>query len=207
MDLLRRIPRDTRRLGIFPGSFNPPTKAHLQLAHAALARVDEVLIVLPRIFPHKDYLGATLEERVAMLQAAFEEESRFSIATTNRGLFVEIAREAREHYADAELFFLCGRDAAERIINWRYEDDSIERMMQEFGLLVARRQGEYLPPGELQHRIEALPVEGMEDVSSTAVRDRIARAQAWQEMVPAAIAPMVQRIYSRRLVSRKARNR
>jgi phosphopantetheine adenylyltransferase len=55
------------RIGILPGSFNPPTLAHCALVHAAGFYVDEVLCVLPRAFPHKEYFGATLKERLQML--------------------------------------------------------------------------------------------------------------------------------------------
>src|SRR5437764_13792105 len=99
------------RLGILPGTFNPPTRAHLALAEAALKHVDEVLFVLPREFPHKVYEGASFDERMEMLRAAAD-QPRFSIASTGGGLFIEIARECRETYGDAALCFLCGRDAA-----------------------------------------------------------------------------------------------
>ena len=41
--------------------------AHLALAAASRAHVDEILCVVPRAFPHKEYFGATLEQRIEML--------------------------------------------------------------------------------------------------------------------------------------------
>src|SRR4051794_31945900 len=122
IEFFRRAAGASRRLGILPGTFNPPTRAHMALAGAALAQVDEVLFVLPREFPHKVYEGASFAERIEMLQLAAADEPHFSIASTGGGLFIEIARECRDAYSDAALCFLCGRDAAERIVNWDYGD-------------------------------------------------------------------------------------
>ena len=55
MEFFRRAAGRPNRLGILPGTFNPVTVAHLALAHAALRHVDEVVFVLPRVFPHKNY--------------------------------------------------------------------------------------------------------------------------------------------------------
>jgi hypothetical protein len=85
------------RIGILPGSFNPPTLAHCALVHAAGFYVDEVLCVLPRAFPHKEYFGATLKERLQMLDQS-DLFPIYSIAISQSGLFVDIARECREHY-------------------------------------------------------------------------------------------------------------
>src|SRR5437773_2599878 len=121
MDFYFRATGTPARLAILPGAFNPPTRAHLAMAESALAVVDEVLFVLPRAFPHKRYTGAGFEHRVELLQAALAGAPHFSLAASDRGLFIDMAREARVDYGAAtELFILCGRDAAERIVNWDY---------------------------------------------------------------------------------------
>ena len=120
IEFFRRASAAPRRLGILPGTFNPPTRAHLALARAAQGHVDEVLFVLPREFPHKAYEGASFAERIEMLRVAVADDPLLSIASTDRGLFIDIARDCRDAYGDAALSFLCGRDAAERIVNWDY---------------------------------------------------------------------------------------
>src|SRR5687768_3337660 len=121
MQFVRRAPEATRTLAIFPGSFHPPTCAHLALAEAALKAADEVVWVLPRQFPHKEYRGVTLEQRAELLAALAGSEARFSAAITDGGLFIDIARECRAAYgADVDIWVVCGRDAAERIVNWDY---------------------------------------------------------------------------------------
>lgn len=139
-----------------------------------------------------------MEERIQLLQSAHA-DTPFSIATSERGLFIDIARECRDHYdPDTRLYFLCGRDAAERIMTWDYErPGTVEEMLREFELLVAPRAGEYRPPLELRERIHWLDVRPeYGDVSSTEVRERIARGESWEHLVPESIAEPVRRIYS-----------
>ena len=196
IELVRRAQGVPRRLGILPGTFNPPTRAHLALARAATAHVDEVLFVLPREFPHKAYAGASFSERMDMLQLAAD-DPRYSIASTEGGLFIEIARECRAAYGDAALSFLCGRDAAERIVNWDYGDPAaFAAMLDEFDLRVAARGGTYRPPEHLATRIHTLAMEsGYDDFSATDVRRRIGRGEQWEHLVPEAIIPLVRQIY------------
>jgi nicotinate-nucleotide adenylyltransferase len=196
IEFVRRAEVAPRRLAILSGAFNPPTLAHLALARAALAHVDEVLFVLPREFPHKTYEGASFSERLEMLQQAAV-EPRFSIASTQGGLFIEIARECREVYSGAALSFLCGRDAAERTVNWDYGDPAaFAAMLDEFDLRVAARRGSYEPPPHLAPRIHPLAMESdYDELSATDVRERIARGELWEHLVPEAIIPLVRRIY------------
>ncbi len=185
-----------RRLAILPGSFNPPTTAHLALAAAALTFADEVIFVLPKVFPHKKYEGATLEQRISLLQMASAGNKNWSIGIADQGLFIEIANEAKPHYPHSELWFVCGRDAAERIAAWDYgHPTAFAKMLEVFGLLVARRQGEYTPPPELAERIRPLPFENYDEHSSTEVRDRINRGAEWRKLVPESIANEVEKIY------------
>jgi len=198
MEFVRRAPGHPSRLGILPGTFNPITVAHLALGRAALSRVDEVVFALPRILPHKEYTGASFDERVEMLLTALADEPAFSIAAVDRGLFVEIAAECRAAYGEeVALWFLCGRDAAERFANWDYgEPGAFAGMLRQFDLLVASRQGTYQPPPELEAAVSRLDLPGgFDHVSATEVRERITRGEPWEHLVPAAIIGKVREIY------------
>jgi nicotinate-nucleotide adenylyltransferase len=198
MEFFRKAAGRPSRAGILPGTFNPVTVAHLALAEAALAHLDEVVFVLPRHLPHKEFSGASFEQRIEMLNAAAPNGLPFSIAAADGGLFVEIARECRAAYGgDASFTFLCGRDAAERIAGWDYGKlGSFAGMLCEFNLLVAARSGEYEPPPGLEGAIRRLELTGQFDhVSATEVRERIARGEAWQHLVPEALHERVARLY------------
>ena len=188
------------KLGVLPGTFNPPTRAHLALGRAALAHCDEILFVLPRALPHKDFQGVGFEARLRLLRTAVADEARFAAAASDGGLFLEIAKECRDAYgADTEIALLCGRDAAERIVGWRYEREGmLEEMFEQFSLLVARRQGEYVPPAHVVDYVQCLELEEEWDrVSATEVRERIAAGADWRGLVPEGIADEVARVYGR----------
>ena len=135
-----------------------------------------------------------------MLQTAIDDELRFSIAATEKGLFIEIARECRESYGPGtEFYFLCGRDAAERIVNWDYGRASAFReQLKEYQLLVAPRHGAYEPPPEMRSRIHplAMPAD-YDDCSATEVRTRVRDGKPWEYLVPERIVPVVQEIYGK----------
>lgn len=185
-------------VAILPGSFHPPTVAHLGLAQAALARVGLVVFTLPRAFPHKSYGSVGLDARLELLSHLTASEPRFAVAISDGGLFIDMAREWRRlHPATDELFLLCGRDAAERIVSWPYPPgDSIEKQLSEYALLVASRDGDYRPPADLGRRIETLAAR-WDDVSSTRVRHALAGGEDWCKLVPAAVHDHVARIYAK----------
>ena len=183
------------RVALVPGSFNPPTNAHQALLEAALDHVDEVIALLPRVFPHKSYDGASLEDRVQMLDQL--SPYPYSIAISDGGLFLDMCAEFQHAAGPAEVYMVCGRDAAERIITWRYEDpETLARMFTSFHLLVASRQGEFDPPPLLRDRIHRLSIDLLHDgASSTEVRERIQAGEAWRHLVPERVAPLVERFY------------
>jgi nicotinate-nucleotide adenylyltransferase len=190
------------RLGILPGSFNPPTRAHLALAEAALgdphARLGEVVLVLPRSFPHKKYDGANFTQRADMLRAAVDRQPSLAAAASAGGLFIEIAQECRGAYGPStQLTFVCGRDAAERVVGWDYGNpNAINQMLETFQLLVACREGTYEPPAHLRRYISAMALPAdLNSVSASDVRRRIREGLPWQHLVPDAIIPMVREVY------------
>lgn len=199
------VPDIALRYGILPGAFHPPTVAHLAMAESALTLVDKVIFVLPRSLPHKDYSGVSFETRLQLLRAATQSNERFAVAETAGGLLIEIARELRAAVpAAVELHFLCGRDAAERIVTWDYGipnalPGAFADMLREFHLLVAPRDGEYVIPFEHRHAIATLPLAPeYQAMSATDVRERISTGSEWRHLVPPAIHEEVLAIYGQR---------
>ncbi len=154
--------------------------------------VDEIVCVVPRVYPHKEFHGATLDQRIEMI-ARTKLADRVEIVDS--GLFIDIARAL--HQRDATVEFICGADAAERVIAWDYgETVAIDRMLEEFSFLVAPRATQFVAPEHLRHRVRALDVApGFEDVSSTEVRERIAAGKQWEHLVPESIVDLVRSIY------------
>jgi nicotinate-nucleotide adenylyltransferase len=200
MQFVRRAYTKPGRLAILAGTFNPVTVAHLALARAAQAEADEIVFVLPRLLPHKNYSGATFQERLELLEKATTADPRWSVAASEGGLFREIAAECREAYGnDVRLAFLCGRDAAERIASWDYgHPQAFPKMLHEFELLVASRNGHYVPPRDTGEAIRLLDMgSDFDPVSATDVRTRLAAGEPWEHLVPPAIRDRVREIYGR----------
>jgi len=172
----------------------------MALATAALGVADEVVFVLPREFPHKAYAGATFDERMAMLAEAMGNAPRLSLASSRGGLFAEIAEECAADYGSGvRLSFLCGRDAAERVVNWDYgQPDGFAQLSRGFDLLVAARGGSFEPQSRVTDRVQALEMpEEFDAFSATEIRRRVVAGEPWRHMTPAAIWESVNRIYSR----------
>lgn len=78
------------RIAIYPGSFDPPTRGHEDLARRAVPMVDR-LIVAVAINPNKQPLFS-VEERLAFLSTALGDDPRIEFASFS-GLLAHFARE------------------------------------------------------------------------------------------------------------------
>jgi hypothetical protein len=83
------------RAGVFPGTFNPPTRAHLEIASAARDRhrLDRVDLAVSRVALGKETLSRpTLEHRLGVLRADVAEHEWLAVVVTDARLVVDIAR-------------------------------------------------------------------------------------------------------------------
>ena len=191
-------PLTAGRAGLLPGVFNPPTLAHAAMAQEGRAQhdLDQIVFVLPEAFPHKDYQGATFEDRLAMLRAGVGRHKGYAVASSDKGLFIDIARQAKNAYGPGvEICLICGRDAAERIVGWDYgKGPAFAEQLKEFQLLVASRRGAHSVPAEHANRIHTidLPV-SFDAVSSTRIRETVSEGGAFEEWVDRRVAEVIQR--------------
>lgn len=185
------------RVGVFPGAFNPITNAHLALGRAARKQheLDQVAFVLPSQFPHKYYSDAGFEDRLWMLREGLREETAAAVCSTSGGLFIEIYQEFRSACGTGPaIYFLCGSDAAERIVGWDYGNGpSIAAQLQEFEILVASRGKPYRPPDDLRARIHGIGLaQEFSAMSSTKVREAIRSGKDWRQLVPRPAAELIE---------------
>jgi hypothetical protein len=85
----------TGRVGVFPGSFNPPTTAHLAIALAAAEQRHLDLVVLvhsPRVLGKAEVERPLFDHRRRVLEAAAAEHPGLRAAVTDHRLMVDIAR-------------------------------------------------------------------------------------------------------------------
>jgi len=83
------------RVGVYPGSFDPPTIAHLAIAEAARDQrhLDRVVLVVSRRPIDKEHVQVpTLDDRVAVLATVAATRPWLAIEVTDHRLLVDIAQ-------------------------------------------------------------------------------------------------------------------
>jgi nicotinic acid mononucleotide adenylyltransferase len=197
---------------VFPGSFNPPTLAHLAMLRQARAyarrRVGghwQVYAALSRHIVDKEAVERmTLLDRVVLLERVMDRYVKHAgVLLLNRGLYVEQAQGIRAAFPEVrQLLFLIGFDKIVQILDPRYYDDRDGALRELFGLarlLVAPRRED--GAGELRELlarpanrpfarfIYPLPLaDRYRDISSTD-----ARAAATLDIVPREVCDFIQR--------------
>jgi len=144
----RRL-RAAQRVGVFAGSFNPLTRAHVALANAArrAAGLDILIWACAAASVDKERVErAALVDRLAQMRAFVTGRRREALVLLNRGLYVDEARTIRALLApSAELTLIVGYDKIVQIFDPRYYGDRDAALRALFALarlLVAPRAGE-----------------------------------------------------------------
>jgi nicotinic acid mononucleotide adenylyltransferase len=179
---------------VFPGSFNPPTLAHLAMLRQARVWARQrygghwqVYAALSRQIVDKETVERmTLLDRVVLLERVLSKQVRHAgILLLNRGLYVEQARGIRAAFPQVRrLYFLVGFDKIVQIFDARYyteRDAALHELFALAELLVAPRGSD----GEAQLKellarsenrpfaghVHALPLDARyRDMSSTSAR-------------------------------------
>ena len=78
-------------IALYPGSFDPVTLGHEDVARRTLRVVDRVVVAVAHTATHSKRPAFSVEERLEMLNEAFADEDRIECASF-QGLMVEFAR-------------------------------------------------------------------------------------------------------------------
>ena len=163
------------------------------MALAALAHAEEVVLTLAARMPHKRMAADDAARRLEWMRLLADCDERVSVAVSEGGLFVEMAREARAASGVEEVSIVCGRDAAERAIGWDYGGaPAFGEQLREFTLLVAPRLGHIAIPEQMLGNVTLLDLdEQLQSLSSTEARRLIEAGARWQDLVPERIARLL----------------
>ena len=141
------------KIVVLGGSFSPPTVAHLELMRTAIDAVgaDRGLFVLTPFWYVERKLKKTGfrrealpdEVRLEMLKAICQKDERLGINDyemhrKEKGFTFETLEKIRDEYPGSQVFFLAGSDKLHVVPRWH----RIREFVQEFKILVAKRNGE-----------------------------------------------------------------
>ena len=192
------------KIGVYGGTFNPPHLGHLTAARSVfeLLNLDLLLLIPAGLPPHKELPAGspTPEQRLEMTRLAGEQ---LGLGDKVRTLDIELERggrsftsdtlaQLREQYPDSELWLLMGTDMFLTLQTW-HEPEKILSLagVAAFGrteedteeLFSAQR--DYLYRAYPQARIFTLTLPGVIDVSSTELREKLAKGQGANLLAPA----------------------
>ena len=192
------------KIGVYGGTFNPPHLGHLTAARAVyeLLGLDLLLLIPAGLPPHKELPAGspTPEQRLEMTRLAGEQ---LGLGDKVRTLDIELERGGRSftsdtlaqlkaQYPDSELWLLMGTDMFLTLQAW-HEPEKILSLagIAAFGrteedteeLFSAQRN--YLYQTYPQARIFTLTIPGVIDVSSTELREKLAKGQGGNLLAPA----------------------
>ena len=192
------------KIGVYGGTFNPPHLGHLTAARSVfeLLNLDLLLLIPAGLPPHKELPAGspTAVQRLEMTRLAGEQ---LGLGDKVRTLDIELERggrsftsdtlaQLREQYPDSELWLLMGTDMFLTLQTW-HEPEKILSLagVAAFGrteedteeLFSAQR--DYLYRTYPQARIFTLTLPGVIDVSSTELREKLAKGRGANLLAPA----------------------
>jgi nicotinate-nucleotide adenylyltransferase len=177
------------RLILFGGTFDPIHHGHVILARDALETLaaDRVVFLPAAISPHKlSRVPASPEVRREMVAAAIEGEPRFvlddrELTRAGPSYTFDTVAELHREWPGAELLYLIGFDNVAALHTWHRiaELEQLVRfvVLHRAGVEPARRH-----PG-LERRL---------DLSSTEIRERVARGLSIRYLVPEPVCAIIE---------------
>src|SRR5258707_8375711 len=172
--------RDSRRLGVMGGTFDPIHHGHLVAASevAHIFELDEVIFVQTGQPWQKDARNVSpAEDRYLMTVIATASNPRFSVSRVDidrpgETYTIDTLRDLRaQRGPDAEFYFITGADALAKMISWR-DADELFTMAQFVG---CTRPGHRLSLSGLPHdNVSLIEIPALA-ISSTECRARVRR--------------------------------
>ena len=182
----------TQRLGVFGGTFDPVHVGHIVAAvdaRAALALDRVLFVVAGDPWQKRGLVVATARDRLALVEAAVEGIDGLEASS------VEVERDGPSVTADtleelgadgSSLFLMAGADTVSNMPTWKRLDDT--RALAT--VVVIERDGERAEPPGPGWTVEHLPIPRL-DVSSTAVRQRLAEGRPIDGLVPSVVVQVI----------------
>lgn len=186
------------KIGIFGGSFNPIHSGHAIIAHHIISSgaVDRLWLMVSPVNP----LKVGLEQQVAdtdrlrmveMVTRPLEnvETSAFEFTMPKPSYTIDTLNALQAKFPDDEFYLVTGADNWVIFERWR----NSEEILAKYHLLVYPRLGyDVVIPEELRDRVTLVDAPIIE-LSSTAVRERLAQGLSARYYVPDEVSSYIER--------------
>ena len=190
------------RVGILGGAFNPPHIGHLVCAQEALVQLelDKVVFMPFGEPPHRELeADPGAEERLGLVELAISDDKRFEVSRleidrSGPSYTADTLRELTEKEADDSLVLVLGGDQAAALPRW-HEPETVLSLAtvavversnwsrNAIGITLSRL------PGAERIRYLDMPIL---QVSSSAIRRRVAAGQPIRYLVPDKVADRIE---------------
>lgn len=140
------------KLGVLSGSFNPLTLAHLKIIELAENQkgLNELLLLLAKANVDKNVFGATLSQRLTILECYAKTRDNLSVAVSSHGRFVDKVSalkvqdklHAPLYPPDTQIYFLIGYDTLVRVFDRKYYscmDKELSELFDQCEFIVTNR--------------------------------------------------------------------
>jgi nicotinate-nucleotide adenylyltransferase len=174
--------------GLLGGAFDPPHNGHVALAHAAEEEFDlEELVILVSSRPGHKMVALDGETRLRLARAAFPDRE---VELDPYERTVDMLKSGRWR----DPLFLIGADEFADFLTWKDPDGVLARAR----LAVATRPGyprerldEVISGLARPERVRFFEIDPL-PISSRDIRERVARGEPIAELVPAAVADLIE---------------
>lgn len=193
---------DVIKTGVFGGAFNPVHNGHVNLAREAISQLKlRRLLIIPTFeSPHKSTKLVSFDDRAEMCRLAFagiSDKCSVEVSDIERRMggvsyTINTLRELKRLNPDDQFFLLIGGDMLYSFREWfKYES-----ILKECKVCAIARGGDSLTDmmefANEMGRVKVLPTD-IVDVSSTEIRERLARSESAAELVPQNVADYIEK--------------
>ena len=197
-----------KKLGIFSGSFNPLTLAHTRMVEDTVAKyeLDELLLLLAKANVDKAVFGLPLAARLLTVKKYAESRQAFSVGVSSHGRYIDKVTALKSIFPlETEFHFIVGYDTLVRIFDTKYYTDfhaELQALFVSARFIVANRAeadiqtiASFMAQPEIRQYASYVSSIPLPDVyaymSSTQVRELLARGEAIEHLVPPSILAML----------------
>ena len=178
------------RLGVYGGAFDPPHNGHVAIARGAIEHfgLDRLVVLVSTRPGHKEVVtDPRIRHRLATV--AFADVPEAEVELDPHAYTVEAVAGGRF----CDVVFVIGADEFRDFLGWREP----EKVLEEVRLGVGTRPGTRREELEAvrarlrrPERVEFFSIEPVE-ASSTEIRERVARGEPVDRLVPAGVARLI----------------